>query len=78
MSASMVRCCPQPIQQRIQGTSLLVLHEQEVAESLGIPDDVSQTVLLPVGYMKDAVLKRAKRKPPAEVTYWEHWGEPRG
>jgi nitroreductase len=59
-------------------TSLLVLHEQEVAESLGIPDDVSQTVLLPVGYMKDAVLKRAKRKPSAEVTYWEHWGEPRG
>ena len=59
-------------------TSLLVLHEQEVAESLGIPDDVSQTVLLPVGYMKDAVLKRAKRKPPADVTYWEHWGEPRG
>jgi hypothetical protein len=24
------------------------------------------------------VLKRAKRKPSAEVTYWEHWGEPRG
>lgn len=59
-------------------TSLLVIHEQEVAELLGIPDDVSQTVLLPVGYMKDAVLKPAKRKPAREITYWETWGEPRG
>lgn len=58
-------------------TSLLVLHEQEVAEILGIPDGVSQTVLLPVGYMKDAVLRPAKRKSPAEVTYWESWGEVR-
>ncbi len=58
-------------------TSLLVIHEQEVAQLLGIPEDVSQTVLLPVGYMKDAVLKPAKRKPPREVTYWENWGEAR-
>jgi nitroreductase len=59
-------------------TSLLVLHEQEVAEILGIPDDVSQTILLPVGHMQGAVLKPAVRKPPHEVTYWEEWGKKRG
>lgn len=55
-------------------TSLLVLHEEETAGILGIPSGVSQTVLLPVGYMKGAVLKPAKRKPPREVTYWNTWG----
>jgi len=58
-------------------TSLLVLHEEAVAEVLGIPADVSQTVLLPIGYMKDAVLKPADRKPAREVTYWNAWGETR-
>ena len=55
-------------------TSLLVLHEEEAAKILGIPSGVSQTVLLPVGYMKGAVLRPAKRKPPREVTYWNTWG----
>ena len=58
-------------------TSLLVLHEEAVAEVLGIPADVSQTVLLPIGYMKDAVLKPAKRRPAREVTYWNAWGTER-
>ncbi len=58
-------------------TSLLVLHEEAVADVLGIPADVSQTVLLPIGYMKDAVLKPAKRKPAREVTFWNAWGEER-
>ncbi len=58
-------------------TSLLVLHEEAVAEVLGIPADVSQTVLLPIGYMKDAVLKPANRKPAREVTYWNGWGTTR-
>jgi nitroreductase len=55
-------------------TSLLVMHEEETAGILGIPESVSQTVLLPVGYMKGAVLKPATRKPPREVTYWNSWG----
>ncbi len=58
-------------------TSLLVLHEEAVADVLGIPADISQTVLLPIGYMKDAVLKPAKRKPAHEVTYWNAWGQER-
>lgn len=58
-------------------TSLLLLHEQEAAKALGIPEGVSQTVLLPVGYMKDAKLKPAERKPAGEVTYWNRWGQRR-
>jgi nitroreductase len=55
-------------------TSLHLVFANDAAEILGIPDDVTQTVLLPVGYTRDAVLKPADRKGPAEVTYWNHWG----
>jgi nitroreductase len=58
-------------------TTLHLRHEAEAAAVLGIPDGVTQTVLLPVGYMKDAVLKPAARKPAREVTYWDRWGETR-
>jgi nitroreductase len=58
-------------------TSLLVFHEEEVARILDIPKEVSQTVMLPVGYMSGAVLKPAVRKPPREVTYWDRWGASR-
>jgi nitroreductase len=58
-------------------TSLHLIHAEEVAQELGIPADVTQTVLLPVGYTKDAVLKPAKRRPPHEVTYWNTWGRRR-
>jgi nitroreductase len=55
-------------------TSLTVFHAEEVARILEIPEGITQTVLLPVGYMKDAVLKKAARKGPREVTYWDTWG----
>lgn len=58
-------------------TTLHLLHEAEAARRLGIPEDVTQTVLLPVGYMRDAVLRPATRRPAREVTYWNHWGEDR-
>jgi len=58
-------------------TSLHLLYESEAAEALGIPDGVTQTVLLPVAYTKDAVLKPARRKPAREVTFWDHWGATR-
>ena len=53
------------------------MNEGETAELLGIPEDVTQTVLLPVGYMRDAVLRPARRKPAREVTYWNGWGRRR-
>ena len=55
-------------------TTLLLGEEAAVAETLGIPDGVTQTVLLPVAYTKDAVLRPANRKPAHEVTYWNRWG----
>jgi nitroreductase len=58
-------------------TSLLTFHSDEVARILAIPEDVTQTVLLPVGYMKDAVLRPAQRKSAEEVTYWDAWGTKR-
>jgi nitroreductase len=58
-------------------TTLHLQHEAEAALALGIPDGVTQTVLLPVGYVRDAVLKPAARKPAREVTYWNRWGDRR-
>ena len=58
-------------------TTLHLQHEAETAAALGIPDGVTQTVLLPVGYTQGAVLKPAARKPAREVTYWNRWGERR-
>ena len=55
-------------------TTLHLLHEEEAARVLGIPQGVTQTVLLPVGYLRDAVLRPAQRLGPAEVTYWNEWG----
>ena len=58
-------------------TTLHLLHEAEAAAALGIPAGVTQTVLLPVGYVHGAVLKPAVRKGACEVTYWNRWGERR-
>ena len=55
-------------------TSLHLIHAHRTAELLGIPEGVTQTVLLPVGYMRDAKLRPAARKSAREVTYWEQWG----
>jgi nitroreductase len=55
-------------------TTLLVAEEERVAESLGIPDGVTQTILLPVAYTLGARLRPAERKSAAEVTYWNRWG----
>ncbi len=55
-------------------TTLHLIHEREAAALLGIPDGVTQTVLLPVGYTRDAVLKPARRKPAREITFWNEWG----
>lgn len=56
-------------------TTLHLLHRDEAADVLGIPDGVTQTVLLPVGYTLGAVLRPARRKRAADVTYWNTWGE---
>ena len=54
-------------------TTLLVSEEERVAQVLGIPEDVTQTILLPVAWTKGAVLRPADRKGAAEVTHWNRW-----
>jgi len=58
-------------------TSVHLMHEVEAARVLGIPAGVTQTVLLPVAYMRGARLKRAERRPARDVTFWNAWGERR-
>ncbi|MBW2241925.1 MAG: nitroreductase family protein [Deltaproteobacteria bacterium] len=55
-------------------TTLHLVHEAEAAQALGIPEGVTQTVLLPIGHMANAHLRPAKRRPATEVTYWNRWG----
>ncbi len=58
-------------------TSVHLMHEAEAARVLGIPEGVTQTVMLPVAYMQGAKLKRAARRPARDVTFWNAWGERR-
>lgn len=54
-------------------TSLHLFNEKEVAELLGIPDDVMQVALLPVAYTKGTDFKRAKRPDPSTITHYNNW-----
>jgi nitroreductase len=55
-------------------TTLLSSRQQEVSEILEMPESVVNTVMLPVGYTKNATLKRADRLAAHKVTYWDGWG----
>jgi len=58
-------------------TSLLNARAADVARLLGIPEGITQTVMLPAAYTKNATLKPAARAPAAAVTFWESWGNSR-
>jgi nitroreductase len=55
-------------------TTLHLFKEQEVAELLGIPDDMTQIALFPVAYTKGTDFKPAVRPPVEDITYWDTWG----
>lgn len=55
-------------------TSLLSTYEAEAAAVLRMPADATVAVLLPVGHMHKAVLRRAPRRPAHDVTFWDSWG----
>jgi nitroreductase len=59
-------------------TTLLSAEQDAVKRILGMPEDALQTVMLPVGYTKGAVLKRAERLAAEEVTFANSWNEPIG
>ena len=58
-------------------TTLHLGREREAAELLGIPDDVTQTALLPVAYYTGDDFKPAARPPVEGITYWDSWGATR-
>ena len=43
-------------------------------ELLSIPDEVTQTVLIPVAYYTGTDFKPAKRIPSTQITHWNDWG----
>jgi nitroreductase len=55
-------------------TTLHLFKEQEVAELLGIPDDVTQIALFPVAHTVGTDFKPANRPPVEGITYWDTWG----
>ena len=56
-------------------TTLHVMHEQEIAELLGIPyDSYTQVALIPVAYTKGTQFKKAYRPPVSEVMHFDQWG----
>jgi nitroreductase len=54
-------------------TTLHRLHEAEVKQLLGIPDDVETMALIPVGWPKGK-FATPNRLPPEKVVYWDAWG----
>ena len=56
-------------------TTIHLRNEADVAELLGIPDDVTQTVLFPMAYFTGEDFKPAPRLPLSEVVHWNAWGQ---
>jgi nitroreductase len=57
-------------------TTFHLVHEQQVAELLGIPATVTQIALLPVAYYTGDTFSPAPRRPAAEITYFNRWKNP--
>lgn len=58
------------------GTAWTTLHlnyEREVAELLGLPDDVRQAALVPTAYYTGDTFRPAARQPPDEMLHLDHW-----
>jgi nitroreductase len=58
------------------GSTLTTIHlfkEREIAEILGVPDNILQVALLPVAYTKGTDFKPASRAPVSEITHWNGW-----
>jgi len=47
---------------------------REAVAALGIPDDITQTALLPVAYLTGTGLHPARRVAARERTPWDTWG----
>ena len=54
-------------------TTFHLVHEQQVAEILGIPDTVTQIALLPVAFYTGDSFTRLPAARPHEITYANRW-----
>jgi nitroreductase len=54
-------------------TTFHLVHEDRVAEILGIPASVTQVALLPVAYYTGDDFSPAPRRPASEITYFNGW-----
>jgi nitroreductase len=55
-------------------TSILLRHEREAAELLGVPHDTyTLGGLFPIAYTVGTDFRPAPRRPIAEVLHWDHW-----
>ncbi len=60
------------------GMAWTTLHLRDEARSrdlLGIPEDVTQAVLLPMAYFSGETFKPAARVPLEQVVHWNTWGQ---
>ena len=60
------------------GSCLTTVHlrrEAEAASILGVPGNFAQACLLPVAYFTGDDFRPAARRPPEDVTFWDHWGD---
>ncbi len=55
-------------------TTLHLGSEAEVGELLGIPDTVTQVCMLPIGYYTGESFSVTARRPAAEITFIDRWG----
>jgi nitroreductase len=55
-------------------TTVHIERHQEMADLLGIPDNVTQAALVPVAYLMGDDLRPARRRPAREVAFREGWG----
>jgi nitroreductase/uncharacterized protein YndB with AHSA1/START domain len=56
-------------------TTLHLGRAREVADLLGIPDGVTQIVLLPVAYTHGTDFTPVARRPAAAITWFDRWGD---
>jgi nitroreductase len=55
-------------------TTVHVGRHQEMADLLGIPDNVTQAALVPIAHLMGGDLHPARRRPVGEVAFRERWG----
>ena len=55
-------------------TTLHLRHEEEVADLIGMPRDVTQAVLFPMAHFSGEDFKPAPRVPLEQVVHWNEWG----